>query len=428
MKALLKILLVFTVLLPLFSLKVYAQQDTLIARDFIALQEAGKFREAAGFMDVKLREKLSPEALRQIWETLEQQFGGYRHIQRIMSTKKDSLTGVYAHLEYERVLLTLQIVFNENHRIVGYFIGNQKSKDDPQENALFPQKEDSVRVERGMLYGTLQKPREGSAAAVALIIAGSGPTDRNGNNPLGIRSDAYRMLADSLASHGIASFRYDKRGTGKSSGFEDLDKATFEDYVKDAAACMQHLKDRYPFRKYVIIGHSEGSLIGMLVAQLTDPDAFISAAGPAESIGKVFLWQLGHMPGMDTAALKTKLDSLERGYEVKAPPAGTEPVFASANHAFLASWMQYNPVTEIRNLDMPVLIIHGKNDIQIPPDEARKLASAAAQARLEIVAGMNHVLKDSPPGREGSLATYANPDLPLNKAFSQLLVDFIKKL
>jgi predicted alpha/beta hydrolase len=127
-----------------------------------------------------------------------------------------------------------------------------------------------ITTSTGTLYGTQIIPTSNVPEPVVLIIAGSGPTDRDGNNPLGGPNNSLKLLAEGLAGHGIASIRYDKRGIGESSaaGTKEVD-LRFDTYVEDAALWIQQLQADSRFSSVTVIGHSEGSLIGMLATQKT---------------------------------------------------------------------------------------------------------------------------------------------------------------
>ena len=121
----------------------------------------------------------------------------------------------------------------------------------------------------GDISGTLLRPSS-RPPLVVLIVAGSGPTDRNGNSVLGVSANSYKILADSLAAHGLASVRYDKRGVGASSGaMMPEEKLRFDDYVADAAAWIDSLAHDPRFSRVAVIGHSEGALIAAVAAERT---------------------------------------------------------------------------------------------------------------------------------------------------------------
>ncbi|MBK5417377.1 alpha/beta hydrolase, partial [Pseudomonas sp. TH31] len=123
----------------------------------------------------------------------------------------------------------------------------------------------------GELFGSLLLPKSDTPVPVVLIISGSGPTDRDGNNPDGGRNDSLKRLAWVLAKHNIASVRYDKRGVAASlAATPDERNLSVEAYVADAEAWSQKLKTDPRFGQLILLGHSEGALIATLAAPSAD--------------------------------------------------------------------------------------------------------------------------------------------------------------
>ena len=279
----------------------------------------------------------------------------------------------------------------------------------------------------GAIHGTLAIPPDTDKTGkvpVILIIAGSGPTDRDGNSlALPGKNNSYKMLADSLAAEGIASLRYDKRGiaASRAAGTSEAN-LRFDMYVDDAAAWIKQLQDGGRFSRVVVAGHSEGSLIGMLAAGKARADAFVSIAGPARRASAVLRDQMrpqiGAMPAL-WEAFETILASFEAGTTVEPMPPAVQSVPALASlfrlsvQPYMISWIKYAPAAEVARLAVPVLIVQGTHDIQVSVDEARALKAAKPDAELLLVEGMNHVLKNAPTDRLQNIATYSNPDLPI---------------
>lgn len=141
----------------------------------------------------------------------------------------------------------------------------------------------TIVVDSCKLKGTLEIPTSNKTVAVVLIIAGSGPTDRDGNNPLIGKNNSYKMIADLLFKNGVASLRYDKRGIGASDKVNESE-LTFDTYINDAVEWIKFLKNDKRFSKIIIIGHSEGSLIGIVAAKREDVNKFISLCGAGKPI------------------------------------------------------------------------------------------------------------------------------------------------
>jgi len=296
-------------------------------------------------------------------------------------------------------------------------------------NNLLGQKEETVKITSvtGIIEGTILTPRTIGKIPVVLIIAGSGPTDRNGNNPM-MTNNSLKMLADLLAENKIASLRYDKRGIGKSKNAmineEDL---RFENYIEDAESWIEFLKKDKRFNQIIVAGHSEGSLIGMIASRNKSTDKFISIAGAGEPAGNVLKKQLESQNEYIKTESKTIIEELEKGNTVKDVPVILNSLFRQSVQPYLISWFKYNPQKEIKKLeDIPVLIIQGTTDIQVTVGDAENLHNSNPDSKLEIIERMNHIMKEAPIDRELNIETYDNADLPLKNELSDIIVSFIK--
>ena len=296
-----------------------------------------------------------------------------------------------------------------------------------QESALFS--EDTVHIERdgGLIYGSLIDLHKEDQTAV-LIIAGSGPTDRNGNNYM-MTNNSLKMLAHALAENGIASVRYDKRGVAASipAGLSEIE-LRFEDYIKDAVAWIEFLKQDPGIKKIVVLGHSEGSLIGMVASTISRVDGIISLAGPGEPADLVLKRQLKSQPQFVQDQLFPKIDSLKQGLTIPEVDPAYFALLRPSVQPYLISWFKYDPREAIKMLDIPVLIIQGDTDIQVRVEDADLLKHAAPDARLHIIQGMNHVLKTASTDRTENVATYSNPDLPVVEELVEVIVSFINSI
>jgi len=284
----------------------------------------------------------------------------------------------------------------------------------------------------GTLAGTLVRPGTADRVPVALIVAGSGPTDRDGNSAmLPGKNDAYRMLADALAARGIASVRYDKRGIAASAaaGGREAD-LRFGTLVQDAALWIATLRNDFRFTTITVIGHSEGSLIGMLAARAGRADGFVSIAGPGRRAGEVLREQLRGQLTKAPALLKSSesiLDSLEAGRTVADVPPALGALFRASVQPYLRSWLVYDPAAEFARLTVPRLIVQGTTDVQVPVADAQRLKTAASAADLRVIEGMNHVLKTvTDPERQP--ASYLDPGLPLAADLAAAVITFVHGL
>jgi alpha/beta superfamily hydrolase len=283
----------------------------------------------------------------------------------------------------------------------------------------------TIETDTGKLEGTLLTDDLKNSKIVALIIAGSGPTDRDGNNPTMI-NNSLKMLADELSKVGISSLRYDKRGIGKSkdSGLKEID-LRFENYINDASSWIEYLNNLSSFNKIVVIGHSEGSLIGMVASQQKNVDKFISIAGAGQPIDQTIREQLKAQPPIVIEQSTPILDKLLQGETVDNVPAFLNSLFRPSVQPYMISWFKYDPQKEISKLNKPVLIVQGDTDIQVSLMDADKLAAANKKSDKVVVQKMNHIFKEATLDRQANFQTYNQPDLPIKTELVKAIGVFI---
>ncbi|HVB03538.1 MAG TPA: alpha/beta fold hydrolase [Chitinophagaceae bacterium] len=408
-----------------------SREDSL-ARHFLDLNQAGNFDQAAAMFNSNLRAKVSPDMLKQVWMQLDSQFGPYLGILSNTSKHTDSLIIIMSSCHFENADLTLSFAFNKADQLAGYRVtGVKPLKTGLQEDSSrYRQEPSTLHTVSGNISGTLMLPSGKNRVPVALIIAGSGPTDRDGNNTMGEISDCYKLLAEGLAGNGIASLRYDKRGIGASAlAMTDEKKLSLNDYISDAEGWVNQLKQDSRFTGVVIIGHSEGSLIGMMAAHKSPAEAFISLSGPGMDLESILLIQLKGQLN-DTLYKKAAhiLQSLSKGKTTKQVPASLSSLFNPEVQPYLISEIRLDPAKEIAKLKIPVLIVQGDNDLQITTGDARRLAQADPRATLIIMHHMTHMLKDAASTRQDNLKTYSDPSLPLDPALIPDITEFIRAI
>ncbi|HCW96064.1 MAG TPA: alpha/beta hydrolase [Pseudomonas sp.] len=267
----------------------------------------------------------------------------------------------------------------------------------------------------GRLFGTLVLPGDGrSPMPVALLVAGSGPTDRNGNNPLA-RNDSLRKLAAALAKMGVASLRYDKRGVAASlDAGRDERTLSVEGYVDDLIAWSHRLQADQRLGPQFFIGHSEGALVASLAAAQVDPAALISIAGSGRPIDELLRQQLQGKLGPDLLANSSYLiDELKAGRTNEQVPEPLKVLFRPSVQPYLISLFRHDPATAMAATRCPTLIIQGSRDAQVSLADASALHAARPEAELAVIAGMNHVLRIVAPDSPAPLASYNEPQLPL---------------
>jgi len=297
--------------------------------------------------------------------------------------------------------------------------------------ALAAEQDIALATPTGTLSGTLALPAAAGKPVVVLIVAGSGPTDRDGNTPMaGGRNDSLKMLAAALERDGFASVRYDKRGIGASRAAGPAESALrFGAYVDDAVAWIAQLKADPRFASVVVLGHSEGSMIGMLAARQAGAAAFVSIAGIADTPATVLRTQLaGKLPPALAEASERILAGLERGETSADVPPALAMLYRPSVQPYLISWLKIAPARAIAALRVPVLIVQGSTDIQVDVGQARRLGAARPDARVVVIDGMNHVLKAVPADPQRQLASYGDPALPLHPQLAATIAGFLRGL
>lgn len=285
-----------------------------------------------------------------------------------------------------------------------------------------------LQTKTAKIKGTLSIPSKGKKFPLVIIIAGSGPTDRNGNSGSAVTSNSYKILADSLLQHNIASLRYDKRGIAESADKTVKEEnMVFETYISDAADWVNLLKKDKRFSAIIIAGHSEGSLVGMVASANKNVDKYISIAGPGEPVYETLKKQLAMQPEAIKKSCYAIIDTLVSGKIVTGIPAMLSSMFRPSVQPYLISWFKYDPKKVIAKLTIPVLIINGTTDIQVAVDNAVNLHDACGQSKMVIIEGMTHLLKDGPADRNKNIALYnTTPNEPIKIQLVEAIVNFIK--
>ena len=285
---------------------------------------------------------------------------------------------------------------------------------------------------QGPLAGTFEDA--GKGAPVVLIIPGSGPTDRDGNNPLGVSAAPYRMLAEALAAKGVSTVRIDKRGLGGSNGaVADPNKVTIADYATDTHNWVAAIRKQTGRRCVWVLGHSEGALIALAAAQQREGICgVISISGAGRKLSDVIREQLrsnaANAPVLDSA-LKA-IDSLEAGQHVDVTDMNPalQRLFAPQVQGFLIDMFRQDPAKLAGSLKVPLLIVQGERDVQVSTGDAKTLAAAQPKAKLVLIPTMNHVLKDvASDDRAANLATYSDPSLPVDTRAVDAIAAFVKR-
>lgn len=285
-----------------------------------------------------------------------------------------------------------------------------------------------IPVAGGELKAALEMPDKATGELV-IIHAGSGPTNKDGNTIGAGSNNSLKMIAESLAEQGIASIRFDKRGIGDNAALtKKEEELTFDMYVEDVKAIVDYAKKDDRFNDIHLLGHSEGALIMTLAAQQNDVASLISIAGIGRPADEVLMEQLSaSLPPNLLLESEKALQQLKAGKKVETVSAQLQSLFRPSVQPYMISWLKYDPQQEISNVNVPIIILQGKKDIQVTEKDAENLYAANNQATIHYFDKMNHVLKDVEGDRDQNLASYYNPDLPLTNGLIEEITEFIKQ-
>lgn len=272
----------------------------------------------------------------------------------------------------------------------------------------------------------------GKGAPVVLVIPGSGPTDRDGNNPMGVTAAPYRMLADALAAKGVSTLRADKRGMfGSKAAIADANAVTIADYAADAHSWVAALQAHTGANCVWLLGHSEGGLVALAAAQ--QPQGIcglILVASPGRKLGVIIREQLRANPANAPVLPQAlaALDSLEAGKTLDTTGMATPllALFSPKVQPFLMDLLRQDPARMAAATKLPMLIVRGGKDLQVAAADAQALHTARPDAALLAPPNMNHVLKDvSGDERAANFATYADPSIPIDQSLVDGIAAFV---
>ncbi|MGO4906577.1 alpha/beta hydrolase [Flavobacterium sp. W20_MBD1_R3] len=279
-----------------------------------------------------------------------------------------------------------------------------------------------------LLNGSLYSPlKQNKKTNLVILIAGSGPTDRDGNQK-GLTNNSLKYLSEELAKNNIASFSYDKRIFAQmKSGTVNEATLTFDDFITDATSVLLFFKNQKKYNNIIIAGHSEGSLIGMIAAN-SKADAFISLAGAGRTIDAVLVEQITKQAPFLKEETQKNLDILKsrKTFELKNPMLAS--LFRESIQPYMISWIKYNPQIEIAKLQIPILIVNGTKDLQVTIQEAELLKKAKPEAEVILIENMNHIFKEIKGDDTENMKSYSNPDAPIAAKLTSTITTFVKSL
>jgi uncharacterized protein len=281
---------------------------------------------------------------------------------------------------------------------------------------------EETQIRIGAIDAVLAVPSDVERPPVALLIAGSGSTDHDGNGPQ-IKPATLKKLAEQLAARKIATLRYDKRGAGGwKPEFGRPEDFRFKDYVDDAAALVNYLRSSGKFSKVLLVGHSEGGLVAILTARRVPVDRLVLLATAARRQGELLKAQLEKTLAPDAfKPIATAIDAIMAGQIVDPPPGLSIPPSMQPG---IASAFTEDPIDPLKLIEQPTLIVGGGRDRQVVRLDFAALTAASPAAKALWLPDMNHVLVDVSDEAD-DLAAYNQPERPLDPDLVDSVAAFI---
>jgi pimeloyl-ACP methyl ester carboxylesterase len=264
-----------------------------------------------------------------------------------------------------------------------------------------------------MLSGTLLLPTISELQKVpgVVLIGGSGPTDRDGNNPLvPFKIDLLKQIAELLAGTGIASLRYDKRGLAASAaefpaGFDAQERfLAWDNYVGDVVLAHAELLRHDEIKPYAtaLLGHSEGGLLSIAAAAAMEkraPYALVLAATPGRPLIDIVREQIARgAPQLSTEAERVMKAVLDTGHVPADRMEELRLIFPTNGGAYFRGALPFDPARTLASIDAACLMLQGGADAQIVPmGDIQPLVDALAKrdkpAEVLVAQAVSHNLK-----------------------------------
>lgn len=288
----------------------------------------------------------------------------------------------------------------------------------------FAHEEIKIPIDKSFIFGTLEN---GINEHLIIQIAGSGPTDRNGNSKiLQGENNSLKYLAEELTLKGFSTFRFDKRMIGDSDGFPSEDSTIFYDFVTDVNKIVSFFRENYKFEKISIIGHSEGSLIGAIATSESNVNKFVSLCGMVEPLDTTLIKQLTPKAPAMMPKIEKYLDDLNAGRMIDSVHPLLLSIFRPSVQPYLIDILKYNPDEVYTKIVNKTLFIGGGYDIQVKGEDIVTFAKSI-NGKYLIFEEMNHVLKKTPKDYMNQIESYSNPDLPLYDGLINEIVKFLNE-
>ena len=284
-----------------------------------------------------------------------------------------------------------------------------------------------------VLPGTLRLPRRaGPSTPIAVLVAGAGPSDRNGNNfNVPGKTDSLKLLSEALALRGVATFRYDKRGSGEAYTLERSSSSLgYARQARDLAAVFGYFIDRREYGRILVMSMNEGSWIAaqaleILAREGRAIDGFAVLGTSGEAPRATLLKSLEGLDPQTRKEAMAILEAIEAGRTYPEPSPILADFFSRDREDWIREWVSLKPDVDIGAADTPVLLVRGEADLQVGNEAFDLLAAARPGAAMRSIPSMNYLLKRV-NSEEENYASFSDPRFPIPEALADLLAAFAK--
>ncbi|MET3038018.1 DUF3887 domain-containing protein [Chryseobacterium sp. NRRL B-14859] len=353
-----KLLAFFFIALSLFS---FSQDRKEIGNTFIKTLLVDKdIEKAHTFFDPSIAGQIPAAQLKEITTQLSEQLGSLKQILEVNNEKET----YYYYSEFEKSKLDIQVTFNEANKIIGFFFVPHKIFDKADDKTAFKIKSDDIE-----LKGTLLVPASDNKKKLIIFVHGSGPQDRDetiGDNK------PFKDIAEYFYTHGIASYRYDKRTYSNPETFNE--QSTVEqETINDAVNATLYFKNNKDYQDYqiLVLGHSQGAFLMPKIAEKTQASKYIFLAGNARPLQNLLVEQFEYIHAIEpdkisqeaVQNIKKQVAFLNSSQFNLNTPKSELPLGQPA--AYWKYLKDYNQLNEVKKIKEPMFFAQGGKDYQV---------------------------------------------------------------
>ncbi|OWP74658.1 alpha/beta hydrolase [Flavobacterium oreochromis] len=350
----------FLKLICFFPLLILSQKKEEIGKNFIdVLFTQKRIDSAYGFFDVSVKSAISIKEFEMVAEQLRQQLGEYK---KNISVKNYYDT-YYYYSDFEKSKIDIQLNFNDNNKIVGFFFVPHKEFEKESINSL------NIFSNNIEIKGTLLKPVNRDNKKLVIFIHGSGPQDRDESTG---ENKPFKDMAEFLFENGISSYRYDKRTYSNPETINNRSTVE-EETINDVINIVNYFRNREDFKDYkiVLLGHSLGAYLIPKIAQKTTVSKYIFLAGNARPLQNLVIEQLEYINKLqpekitinDIVEIKKKVEFLNSDKFNLNTESSELPLGLSAHY-----WkylLDYKPLEIVKLIKAPLFFAQGGKDYQV---------------------------------------------------------------